>query len=289
MQMNQGLRRGIRSNRTVYFTAMIILAVGLIAASQLGVLAPIENIFAIPLNAISGVFNRLALRVSGGVVDLAEINALQERNAQLEEALADLTSEVVDLREMASDYDRVSGLLNYTTTRQGEEFLAADVIAVEQTEIRSITINRGARDSVQVGMPVVTDQGLVGRVVEVQSNAARVLLITDISSNVSARLQTTRAEGTVRGQDSGSLNMIYIPLGQSIADGDIVLTSGLGGILPADLVIGQVTSSQQGLDLYQTATVRSRVNFDALETVLVVTNFQPVDLSAFESGIDTTP
>ncbi len=61
-----------------------------------------------------------------------------------------------------------------------------------------------------------------------------------------------------------------------------MLTSGLGGNLPPNLVVGQVTSSRAGLDVYQIAQVRSLIDFDALESVLVITNFQPVDLSAFQ-------
>jgi rod shape-determining protein MreC len=230
------------------------------------------------------VLNRFVLRLTNDVYDLAELQTLQQRNSELEAALANLTGEVVELREIASDYRRLADLLNYTTTARNQATLAADVIASEQGETRTITINRGVRDGIRPGMPVVTDQGLVGRVTEVQSSAARVLLITDASSAISARLQTTRAEGTVVGTTSGGLSMLYIPLGSTIQNGDLVLTSGLGGNLPPDLVIGQVTSSREGLDLYQEAQVRSLINFDTLEVVLVVTNFQPIDLSAFSSN-----
>jgi rod shape-determining protein MreC len=279
--MNQTTRRGVRANRGVYFTVLMVITLGLIAASQSGLLAPIEGLLAAPLNAISGVINRAAVQVSGGVLDLAEIQSLQERNADLEAALARLQAEVVDLREVSSDYSRLADLVNYVSAAQGQDFLAADVIASEQTPLRTITINRGTRDGIQVGMPVVTAQGLVGRVIEVQSNASRVLLVSDPSSAISTRLQSTRAEGTVTGQVSGNLEMNFIPLGETILEGDLVITSGLGGNLPPDVVVGQVTSSRAGLDLYQVAQLRSLIDFDELEIVLVVTNFQPVDVSAF--------
>jgi len=283
--MNQGLRRGWRSNRAVYFLVLVFISICLFALSQAGVLAPVEGLLAAPLNALTGVLQRVAVNVSGGVMDLAEIQSLEQRNGELEQALSRLQAEVVDLREVASDYQRLAGLVNYAGTLQNQQVLAADVIGYAQTPLRSITINRGTRDGLRVGMPVVTDQGLVGRIIEVQANGSRVLLVTDPSSSISARLQTTRSEGTVQGQVSGNLEMTYIPLGAQIQGGDLVLTSGMGGNLPADLVIGQVTSSRTGLDVYQVAQVRSLIDFDALETVLVITNFQPVDLSAFpQSG-----
>jgi rod shape-determining protein MreC len=279
--MNQGLRRGWRANRAIYFFVLLFVCIGLFALSQAGVLAPVEGILSTPLNALSGVFQRIAISVSGGVTDLTEVQSLQQRNAELEQALSRLQAEVVDLREVSSDYQRLAALVDYSSARENEQMLAADVIGYEQTPLRTITINRGTRDGLRVGMPVVTDQGLVGRIIEVQANGARVLLVSDPSSAISARLQTTRAEGTVQGLVSGNLEMTYIPLGAQIQDGDLVLTSGMGGNLPPDLVLGQVTSSRAGLDVYQVAQVRSLIDFDALEMVLVVTNFQPVDLSAF--------
>ncbi len=281
---SSSFRRGWRSNRAVFFFVSLFLAGGLILASRAGLLAPIENVLATPLNAISGAFQQIALRFSNGLVDLAEIQTLQSRNAGLEAALARLQAEVVELREINNDYARLAELLDYVTAAQAQEFLTADVIAVDQTSaIRSITLNRGSRDGVAIGMPVITPQGLVGRVIEVGANAARVLLITDLSSFVSARLQTSRAEGSINGQVSGNLLLTFVPLGETLTPGDIILTSGLGGNFPPDLVIGQVTSVRVA-ELYQEAQVRSLINFDTLEIVLIMTNFQPIDLSAFEES-----
>ncbi len=278
--------RNWRSNRWLLLAFSMFLCAGLIVTSQIGLLAPVESIAAAPLNLLSGLFNRLALGLTNGAEDFAELQSLRERNADLEEALAQFQAELVELREIASDYQRLSELLDYTATVSNQEYLAANVINVDTSGfLRTITLNRGTRDGVALGMPVVTRQGLVGRVLEVSANAARVLLVTDPSSAVSARLQTTRVEGSVVGQLSGNLRMTFIPIGQTIQEGDLVITSGLGGNFPPDMVIGQVTSIRQfEFELYQEAEVRSLNNFDTLEIVLVVTNFQPVDLSVFEEN-----
>ncbi|KXK51108.1 MAG: rod shape-determining protein MreC [Chloroflexi bacterium OLB13] len=85
------------------------------------------------------------------------------------------------------------------------------------------------------------------------------------------------------GQASGNLRMTLLPQGANVQVGDLVRTSGLGGNLPPDIVIGQVTSTRQfESDIEQTAEVRSFIDFDRLEIVLVVTSFEPVDLSVFE-------
>jgi rod shape-determining protein MreC len=263
---------------------MSALSVVLIIGSAAGLLGPLENIAVVPLNALAGFFGNVTSTLTRTTEELAEIQTLRDRNAELEEALTVLQSEVVELREIASDYQRLSNLLEYQSTALNQEVVAAEVIAYDESSfIRSMVINRGSRDGIAEGMPVVTNQGLVGRITDVIANASRVMLVTDPNSAISARLQTSRAQGSVVGQLTGNLRMIMIPLEAEVQEGDLVITSGLGGNFPADLVIGQVTSTRQfEFELNQTAEVRSLIDFDSLEIVLVVTNFQPVDLSTFE-------
>jgi rod shape-determining protein MreC len=277
--------RNLRANRLLLLAFSLFLCITLMFLSVAGFLAPVEQILATPLNLVSGVMTNITLTLTGGITDIVELRRLQERNADLEEALALLQAETVDLREKASDYDRMAALLNYTTTVDNQEFVAADVISVDQSSFRrTITINRGARDGIRIGMPVVTEQGLVGQVRDVSAGAARVLLITDRDSAVSARLQGSRAEGSVRGQTAGNLRMMMIDIDEQVQVGDLAITSGLGGNFPADIVIGVVVSRQQfEFELSQEAEITSFNNFDSLEMVLVITSFQPVDLSVFEN------
>lgn len=277
------MRRGWRSNRIVLFILSMLVCGGLLTLSIGGTLKPVEDLAAIPLNAVAGFFTRLALSATGGVTDFNELQNLRQRNAELEAALAQYAPELVELREIASDYQRLADLVNYTTARDDQEFVTADVINIDTSgALRTLVINRGARDGIAIGMPVVVRQGLIGRIDQVSAGAARVLLLTDQSSAVSARLQTSRELGSVVGQLSGNMQLQFVPIEATIQDGDLVLTSGLGGNFPPDLVIGQVVSVQQfQFDLYQTAEIRSLVNFDTLEVVLVITSFTPVDLSIF--------
>jgi rod shape-determining protein MreC len=280
--------RNWRSNRTVFLVVTLLFCLGLMILSQTGLLSPLEDLASIPLNIISGALNNVTLSVVGGVTDLAELQDLRQRNADLEEALAQFQTELVELREIASDYERLTELLGYTTATTNQVFVTADVINVDQTGLRrTITINQGARDGVEIGMPVVTGQGLIGRIMDVSANAARVLLITDRDSAVSARLQSSRVQGSVRGQLSGNLRMTMIPLGDVIQVGDLVMTSGLGGNFPPDIVIGVVTSIRQfEFELFQEAEVTSLNNFDTLEFVLVMTSFEPIDIGVFDQVED---
>lgn len=278
------MRRRMRSNRLLFFVVTMFGCGCLIITSAAGSLAGVEGLAGTPLRFLSGMFTDITQGLDNLVSDLQEIQRLRARNAELEEALARSQAELVELREIASDAQRLAALLDYTNTFTSQETVVAEVISYDPNALfKAIIINKGSRDGIAPGMPVVTDQGLVGRVIDVTSNAARVLLVIDPSSFVSARLQTTRAQGSVRGQLTGNLEMIMIPLEADVQEGDIVITSGLGGNFPPDIPIGQVTSKRQfEFELNQVAQIRSLINFDTLEFVLVVTSFEPVDLSVFE-------
>lgn len=293
MSQISGTRRNGRFSRGTLLVISLFICIILFVASLIGLLAPVEGLAATPLNALSGVLNRVALSITGGVSDFAELQTLRQRNADLEEALARLQPQLVEALEIQSDYQRLADLYNYTSRRTDQSFLAADVIGGDPNNLlrsSTIIINKGARDGIAEGMPVVTGQGLVGRVIRVSADAAQVLLITSPSSAVSARVQSSRAEGSVVGEVNGVLTMRFIPLEADVQVGDIIITSGLGGNFPPDIILGQVSSVRQ-TELYQEAQLRSLINFDILELVLVMTNFQPVDLSIFEgdSGLPPAP
>lgn len=282
------MRRNWRSNRFVWLVLVLGFSLSLIVISRLGFLAPIQGLMAAPLQILSGLFTSAENRLSDFSSQLDDPQTLRRRVAELERQLASITGELIQLREVASDYERLAGLLDYTAQARNQTFVTADVIGVEQQGIvRAILINRGTRDGLRVGMPVVTELGLVGRIYRVGANASQVLLVTDQNSAISGRLQTSRAEGTVvgRGLPGGNLRMLYIPLDSQVVVGDLVVTSGLGGNFPADIVIGQVTSLRNlEFELSQEAEVISLVNFNALEFVLVLTGFEPADLSVFDGA-----
>lgn len=284
------MRRNWQSNRVFLLSATLLLSVTLIVLSSVGILAPIENIIAAPLNLASRLMTQVALSLSDTDLTVDEVEELRRRNAELEESFALLQGELIELREISSDYERLADLLDYTRSTDDREYLTADVIGIGQYGlVRSIIINKGTRDGLAVGMPVVTELGLVGRIYSVNANFSQVQLITDTNSYVSGRLLSSRAEGTVRGRglETSSLEMIYIPSEVEIAADDLVVTSGLGGNFPPDIVIGQISSIQSlESELTQSAQINSLIDFRTLEFVLVVINFEPADLSVFDEDED---
>ena len=280
------MKARFRPDRRIQFALSLAVAVMLILLSASGTLLTFESLAALPLALWSGALNQIALRLSSDIEDLRELQSLRQRVKDLEELVGQYQNEQIARRELQHDFERLAAQFNYQQINQDARYLAAETIATEASGLlRGIIINRGFRDGVAIGMPVVTDRGLVGRVVKVIANASQVLLITDGNSAVSARLQSSRAQGSVLGSGGGGLRMSLIPLNTVIQENDIVMTSGLGGNFPADLVLGRVASIRQfEFELFQEAELSSFIDFDRLETVLVITSFEPVDLSAFETS-----
>jgi rod shape-determining protein MreC len=280
----------LRGSRVFSLATSLIIVVLLIYLSAQGVLGPLEGVVSVPLNLVQGLFGGTSRGVSGFVNDVADYRRLEQRNTDLEEALAVYQSELAQLREKGQDYDRLASLLDYNRFGpEDREYVTCDVIGMDTTGfVRAIQINCGRRDGLERLDPVVTELGLVGRITRISATGAEVLLVTDPNSQVNTRLQTTREDGLVIGQLGGDLLMSFIPVDADIREGDLVLTNGLGQMLPSDLLLGQVLSySLSENELYQEARVRSLVDFDRLEIVQVIINFEPVDLSVFQD--ETAP
>jgi len=275
------LRRNWQSNRIIYLLVLLFACSGLIFLSSVGLLAPLEGLASAPMTFFARTFSGAVLAFNEVPMSMEDIEALQQRNAELEEVLVQLQGELAQLREIEQDYQRLVNLLEYTETTENREYVTADVVGVGQYGlVRSIIINKGTRDGITVGMPVVVELGLVGRVYAVSANFSQVQLVTDLNSFVSGRLVDSRAQGTVQGEglDTGSLEMLYIPLDAEVNEGDLVVTSGLGGNFPADITIGQVVSARNlEFELTQEAQIASLIDFTTLEFVLVITNFEPVE------------
>jgi rod shape-determining protein MreC len=274
-----------RGGRVFSFATTLIIVLLLIFLSVQGVLGPLESVVSIPLNFVEDIAGGASGRVSALVNNVADYRRLEQRNRDLEEALAIYQAELAQLREKGQDYDRLAALLNYN--RFGPEdfqYVTCDVIGADTTGfVRAIQINCGRRDGLEIMDPVVTELGLVGRVIKVSATGAEVLLLTDPNSRVNTRLQTSRQDGVVLGQLAGDLLMSFIPINAQVDEGDLVMTNGLGQMFPAGVVVGKVLSvALSENELYKEARVRSLVDFDRLEVVQVIVNFEPVDLSVFE-------
>lgn len=210
-----------------------------------------------------------------------DLVTLRQQNAQLQNEVAQLQAQVIQLQQQVGETQILAALVDFSRARPENTYKAAAVIGRDPSPfLHYVIINRGSNDGILRGMPVVTDQGLVGRVDAVIADAARVQLITDPASMVNVRLQNAQEEGALVGSATGDVVMQMIPQDATIEIGDLVLTSGLGGSYPPDLIVGQVVNIRsRDFDLFQQATIQPVVDFNRLQIVLVIVNFKPVDIS----------
>ena len=219
--------------------------------------------------------------ITDAVDFVRDLGVLRQRVNELEQINAGLRAENFSLREVERENERMRRILAFAQTRPGLELrgaqIIARVIAQESTNfLNYIEVDLGANHNIAVGMPVVTEQGLVGRISEVNNVTSKVLLITDPSSAVNAILQSSRLNGIIQGTPKGDLVMDFIPQGPVFSVGEVVLTSGMGVRFPRGIPIGQVVERRQrDIDILQQAVVRPIIDFSSLELVAIVTNFDP--------------
>ena len=208
---------------------------------------------------------------------IGEIERLRSENVEFRAANDRLTLENVRLRELAITAQQATKLEGLQKTIPYKT-IAAPVIARDPSGIlKSLVIGAGTEQGVKAGDVVLSDLGVVGRVAEAGSNYAKVLLVTDSSSAVSALVQTSRANGIVRGQYGDTLVMEWILQSETVKAGDIIVTAGLAfgneirSLYPKGLVIGKVTDvSKAEVAAYQRAIIEPAVDLRKLENVLVI-------------------
>ena len=260
---------------------VVLLAAGLIAMALGGYLTPLSRVFLAPLiSAQTWVATRYQA-IQSLITAPADVAALRQQNAVLEAEVASLQVQVIELQQLVTEAQVLSTLVDYARSRPENRYIAAAVIARDPSPfMHYVIINRGSDDGLRRGMPVVTQQGLVGQVAAVTAGAARVQLINDPGSLINVLLQQSDAEASLAGQMTGEITVEMIPQDANVQAGDLVVTSGLGGNYPPNLVIGQVSTVRTlPYDLFQSASVQPAVDFTRLEIVLVIINFRPVDIT----------
>jgi rod shape-determining protein MreC len=192
-----------------------------------------------------------------------------------------LTNDLALARENAVEAQQLQDLAAVQAQFPQDQFLAANVVERDASNLRSIVaIDRGSSDGVRQGMIVVTEgRSLVGTISKVLDDYAWVTLITDPKSAVSAMVQESRAEGVVAGNYNGDLIMEFVGQGAAVKEGDFVVTSGIGGGYPPDVVIGRVSTVKKAeQDLFQSVYVDHLASLTDLENVLVMTSHEPHEL-----------
>jgi rod shape-determining protein MreC len=210
-----------------------------------------------------------------------DVASLRQRNAQLEAEITQLQTQLIELQNQINETKVLYALLDFARENPENKYIACSVIGRDPSPfLHYIIIDHGSNRGILHGMPVVTQNGLVGTVDAVTADAARVQLINDPSSVVNVQLESSKTEVTMTGSITGDINLSMIPQDLTVPDGEVILTSGLGGKFPSNILVGQVANiRKESNDLFQSGNVQTVVDFSNISVVLVITNFRPLDIT----------
>jgi len=271
-------------SRTLQTTIIFLIVGGIMALALGGYFSSGSNVFTASLVTVQSWFSSRFVAVQEFLTAPRDMASLRQRNTELETEVSELQAQVIQLQQEVGETQILAALVDFSRANPENTYKAAAVIGEDPSPfLQYVIINRGSNDGIQRGMPVVTNQGLVGRVDAVIADAARIQLITDPASNVNVRLQNAEADASLIGSVTGDVTLDLIPQDVALEPGDLVLTSGLGGGYPPDLIVGQVVNIRtRDFDLFQQAAVQPVVDFNHLQIVLVIVNFKPVDFSTLK-------
>lgn len=271
----------MKSNRSLQTGVIVVFVIGIIALALSGYLNPILKIALSPFIGAQTWLSERYRIIQTYLNAPADVLQMRQRISALESENARLQVQIVELQNLVSEAQVLASLVDFARARSENQYIAGQVIGYDPSPfIHYIIINRGSDDGLRRGMPVVTAQGLVGQISAVTAGAARVQLITDSAMAINVHLQQADTDAVLRGQITANINLEKIPQSAKVQPGDLILTSGLGGSFPPNLVIGQVTTVRKlDYELFQTAEVQAAVDFNQLEIVLIIVNFRPVDFS----------
>jgi rod shape-determining protein MreC len=279
----------MKSNSSLRWFVFLLIALGVVGLALGGYLAPLSRIIINPVVSAQGWLAKRYQAVQSLVTQPEDVTSLRQKNAELEAENSRLQVQIVELQQQVTEAQLLSTLVDYERKHVENQYSAASVIARDVSPfMHYVIIDRGSDDGLRRGMPVVTNQGLVGNIASVSAAASRVQLINDPASSINVILQQSDVEAVLNGQLTGELELNMINQNATVQAGDLVMTSGLGGNYPANIVIGQVvTVRNEASSLFQTASVQPAVDFSQLDIVLIITNFQPIDISPLIPALNT--
>lgn len=264
---------------------IIILSISLfltILTSTLSVMGytdPIKN----ALNTVTVPFRYTGQKISESIKGFksyfASVKMLQNENESLRAQMIELEAKLVEKEAAIEENRRLRDYLEMKDTFSSFKLTEALVIGVEgENHTTFLTLNKGKNDGINIGMPVMVKEGLVGSVCDIGANWSRVRLANEASSSVGAYVQRSGELGVLCGdiayKDTGYCTLGYLSEKADIRVGDLIYTSGEGSVYPSGIFVGTVTDiSFNEYTREKNATVECAVDFESLKYVVITTDF----------------
>lgn len=232
---------------------------------------PVKNYFWLVFKPIGSGLVAVG-RVTPLVKDTFHFRSIVRQNADLVKENLDLQSKLAKLTEVSFENEILKKELGFMQSQDLSKTVPAAIISISNGYLKSVVIDKGEKDGLKVGDAVISQGVLVGTISNVRQNNSDVLLVTDFNSLVPVILQNSRGTGLLRGGLKG-LVVEQIPLNISLQKGENVVTSGLGGQIPAGILVGKTGEviSKEG-EIFQKNSVSTPVDFSRLEVLFVIKN-----------------
>lgn len=203
--------------------------------------------------------------------NLKELDNLHQDNLSLKKHVLELEQQVIDLAAAAQENETLRAELGITNRPSADETVAASIISRSANNLLGeALVDQGSEAGIQTGQAVMSQGVLVGRVKEVYTKNSLIALVTSTDTVFQAMLTDSEALGLISGGPTG-LKLTEIDQGITIKEGEIVQTSGLGGVIPRGLIIGEVDRvTSESRSAKQEALVRSSIDFDQLRLVFII-------------------
>jgi rod shape-determining protein MreC len=262
-----------RNSFFAYFLIFLFLSLVVFSASKIGLLKPVDSL----AKGILSPFQALTYGVYSKITDFgsdSKIQALKTQNLEL-------TKKLINQSKLADDNKALRDQFQ-TQNPKSSNLIEADVIGAPGflpgiSVPETLVLDRGENDGIKVGQAVIYEDNLVGRVVKTSAFLSNVMLVTNSDSSLTVKTLSTQALGVVKGQGGGGVIMDDVVLSDTLQKQDAVLTKGdvnTQGIgVPPDLIVGEIASiSKFPSDLFQKASVNSKLDFGKLSKVFVIVN-----------------
>jgi len=264
----------LRKYKTVVFVAALLVIVLTMIFLNLKYSSDRSFLREIVLEAVAPAQKALSvsiLNVKNGWLRYMALVGIEEENKNLKKKIGELTAMNLSYQESYKEAQRLKKLLAFSDENK-YHFISARVIGREQAALsRTVLIDKGSAHGLKIGMPVVAPPGLIGRLVDVSWHASRVLLFIDENSNIDAVVQRNRTQGIISGAGSRGMILKYISKTQDVKEGDVIVSSGMGGVFPKGLLIGQVSHvDRQEASLFLKIKVVPFVDLSKLEEILIL-------------------
>lgn len=260
----------------ISITVVILVLLIILTNIENSNLSYIENIGSKIVNPIQNGLTYLKNKIHGNTSFFTNINDLKNENDILNKKNSELEEKLREFETIKAENTTLKEYLKLTEKYADYKTIAADVISRDISNYsKIIIINAGKNSGIKENMTVIATEGLVGYIVSVTDNTAKVQTIVDSSSNTSSVLSSSRDSIVCKGMlgDNKTLRGVYIPQDAQVAVGDTVETSGLGGIYQKGIYIGKVSKVVNTPNLNDRyLNIETAVNYNKLETVLVITN-----------------